>query len=160
MIAHELYHHIEDVVMDWAARIASDRNVIEQVLTEMMDWTCGSRDRIWQLAVVSVGTYKNITEESVAVSTGKLYVASEKSWFVNPHRRIRSADATVVSQAAVAMLNGDKGMVNAILKAHENVGGPAALFSVAVTATGAVASFIRHGLTVEVRPGAAGELGL
>lgn len=159
MNAQELYHCIEDEVLGWAVRFA-DSDAIDSVIGEMMDWTCGSRVRTKYLAIVSVATYKNITEEVVAVSTGKLHVASEKSWFVNPNRKIRSANATVVSQAAVAMLNGDKAMVRAIFDAHEDVGGPAALFAVAVEATGAVASFLNDGMTIDVRQGKLSDWGL
>lgn len=140
----ERYHHIAMKVIDWAGRVASSQATVDDVVQEMRTWVNRRPDRVWGLAVMSVGCVKEMMREAVHLGTNNLLLAQEGSWIIDAMqgRSSREPDTVAAMQTAIAMLNRDADMANDILIAHERVGGPPALFGVARVATGMVASMM------------------
>jgi hypothetical protein len=138
------YQQGAELVAAWAARIASQKHTVGEVTQEMRKWVGRSMDRVWTLAVSSVGCAKDMMQCAVATHTGGLHVAEQGSWFIKTMEGpgARQPDAVTATQAAIAMLNRDADMVHDLLLAHERAGGPQALFGVALAATRLVATML------------------
>jgi hypothetical protein len=138
----EWYGRVTTKVVAWASRVASQDATVNEVVQEMRCWAGKSPDRVWTLAVMSVGCVKAMMQDAVSLSS--LLLAQEGSWVLDAlqGRCSREPDVICAMQTAIAMLNRDVDMANDLLVAHERVGGPAALFGVARVATGVVASMM------------------
>lgn len=147
------YEHIGGLVFAWARSIVHYEDSAEEVTQEMTRWINGSGNRLWGLAVSAVGCLKDMMQSAMSTQTG-LLVAKEGSWFIK-NMEVVGGDPNAVAaiQTAIAMCNRDADMAHDIMIAHERVGGPPALFGVALSATSAVAGMLEDGAWVGTSEG-------
>lgn len=138
----ELHHRMQHKVMGWVCRVANYEDTMPAVRQDMRAWVGRNENRLWMLAVSSLGCVKTLMASAVTDHTGDLLVAQESDWLLAPMGRTRHPDTVAAMQTVIAMLNQDAEMAHDLLTAHLDVGGPPALFGVALVGVGTAAALL------------------